>query len=66
MGALLFYGRSVDNKVLVELNTIGNQHAEAIEGTNEAIYHLLDYLATYSNNGIVYISRNGACRTLRS
>ena len=42
VGALLFYGREVDNKVLVDLNTICNQQAAASEGTNEAIYHLLD------------------------
>ena len=47
--ALLFYGRAVDKKVLVSLNTIGTQHAAATESTNEAIDQLLDYLDTYSD-----------------
>ena len=29
VGALIFYGQAVDKKVLVELNTIGNQQAPA-------------------------------------
>ena len=52
--ALLFYGLAVDNKVLVALNTIGTKHAAATESTNESIDHLLDYLPTYPNDGIVY------------
>ena len=52
--ALLFYGQAVDKKVLVALNTIGTQQAVSTESTNEAIDHLLDYLATYPNNGILY------------
>ena len=57
VGALIFCGKSVDNKVLVSLNTIGNQQAAATEITNEAIDHLLNYLYTYPNNGIVYRDR---------
>ena len=56
MGALIFYTRGVDKKVLVELNNIGAQQAAATEITNEAIYHLLYYLETYPNDGIVYRS----------
>ena len=55
--SLIFYGQEVDNKVLVDLNTIGTHQAAATEITNEAIYHLFDYLSTYPNEGIVYISR---------
>ena len=47
----------MDNKVLLALNTIGNQQASATEITNEAINHILDYLSTYPNDGIVYIAR---------
>ena len=54
VGALLFYKRAVDNNVLVFLNTIGTQQAAATESTNESIDHLLDNLATYPNDGIVY------------
>ena len=57
VGTLLLYGLVVFNKVLVDLNTIGIQHAAATESTNEDIYHPLDYLATYPNNGIVYRAR---------
>ena len=53
MGALLFYGRALDNKAVMALNTIGNKQAVATERTNEATGHLLDYLATYPNDGIV-------------
>ena len=46
LGALIFYGWAVENKVLLALNTIFTQQAEATETTNEAIDHLLDYLST--------------------
>ena len=42
VGELIFYGIAVDKKVLVALNTIGNQQALATERTNEAIDQLLD------------------------
>ena len=56
VGALLYYARAVDNKFLVALSTIGGQQSAATEKTNEAINHLLDYCATYPNDGIVYRS----------
>ena len=52
--ACLFYGRAVDNKLLVAINTISSQQAHATEDTNKAITTLLDYLATYPDNGIIY------------
>ena len=58
VGALLFYRLAVDNKLLVELNSIGTQQAPATESANEAIDHLLDYLATSPNDGIIYIASN--------
>ena len=58
VGAVLFYGRAVDNKLLVTLNSIGTQQAAATEATNEAVNQMLDYLATYPNDGIVYRSSN--------
>ena len=57
VGGVLFYGREVDNKVLLALNNIGTQHTAATESTNESINHLLDYLVTYPNDGIVYRAR---------
>ena len=57
VGALLLYGRAVDKKLLVALNNIGNQQAEATESTNKAIDHLLEYFSTYPNDGILYRAR---------
>ena len=58
VGAVLFYGRAVDKELLVTLNYIGTHQAAATEATNEAVPQLLDYLATYPNDGIVYQARN--------
>ena len=54
VGVLLFYGRAVDNKLLVAINAIGSQQAHAIEETNKAVATLLDYVATYPEDGILY------------
>jgi len=54
VGAALFYGRAVDNKLLVALNSIGTQQASATEATNEAIKQVLDYMSTYPDDGILY------------
>ena len=54
VGAVLFYGSAVNNKLLVTLNSIGTQQAAETESTNEAVNQMLDYLATYQNYGIVY------------
>ena len=56
MGALLYYACAFDKKLLVALSTIGEQQAAATDKTNEAINQLLDYCATYPNDGIVYRS----------
>ena len=58
MGEVLFYGRAVDKKMLVSLNAIVTQQSSATESTNEAIDHLLDYVATYPNDFIVYRAIN--------
>ena len=52
--AVIFYGQAVDSKVLAALNDIGTQHATDTAITNEAFNHLIDYLDTYPNYGIVY------------
>ena len=54
VGALLYYARAFDNKLLVALSTIGGQQAADTEKTNEAINQLLDYCATYPKYGILY------------
>ena len=56
VGALLYYARAVDNKLLVGLSTIGAQQASATQRTNEAIDQILDYCATYPSDGILYRS----------
>ena len=54
VGALLYYTRAVDNKIIFGISSIGVQRAAATESTAEAINHLLDYCSTYPNNGIVF------------
>jgi hypothetical protein len=53
LGALLYYARAVDNKLLHALSEIGTQQA-ATEATNKRVNHLLDYCSTYPNDGILY------------
>ena len=53
-GALLYVGRAVNNKLLVALSAIGAQQAAATEDIAEAIEQLLDYVATYPNDGILF------------
>ena len=54
MGALLWIGRALNNKLLVALSAIVPQQASATEDTNKAIHKLLDYSATYPDDGIIY------------
>eukprot|EP00804_Cyclotella_cryptica_P031011 CCRYP_013601-RB/>CCRYP_013601-RB protein AED:0.37 eAED:0.20 QI:0/-1/0/1/-1/1/1/0/551 len=58
VGALLYYARAVDNKLRHALSKIGTQQAAATEATNSRINHLLDYCATYPNDGISYRASN--------
>ena len=58
VGALLWIGRAVNNKLLVALSAIGSQQASATEATNKAIHQLLDYCATYPDDGILYRASN--------
>ena len=39
---------------MVAINTIGTKHASSTEATNDAVHQLLDYLATYPDDGILY------------
>ena len=47
-------GRAVNNKLLVALIAIGPQQAAATYDTAAAIEKLLDYVATYPNDGILF------------
>ena len=53
MGALIYVRRAVNKKLFVALITIGSQQAAATEDTAAAIEQLLDYMATYPNDGIL-------------
>ena len=58
VGSLLYYARTVDNKLLVALSAIAAQQAQPTVQTEQAVELLLDYVSTYSNDGIVYRSSN--------
>ena len=58
VGCLLFYARAVDNKLLCTLSSIGTKQATATENTLAECNILLDYLATYPNDGITYKASN--------
>jgi hypothetical protein len=52
--SLLYYAHAVDNKLLVTLSAVAARQAKATVATKQAVNLLLDYVATYPNNGIVY------------
>ena len=54
IGSLLYYARAVDSKLLTTLSTIGAQQANATTSTLWAVEQLLDYVATYPNDGTTY------------
>jgi hypothetical protein len=54
ISALLYYTHTVNNKLLATLSTLSSQPAITTKATNNAINQLLDYLATYPNNGTTY------------
>jgi hypothetical protein len=54
LGTLLYYARAVDNKLLVALSAIAAHQAKATVATEQVVDLLLDYVATYPNDGIVY------------
>ncbi len=56
--SLLYYARAVDNKLLVALSAIAACQAKPTIVTKIAVNHLLDYVATYPNDGIVYRASN--------
>jgi hypothetical protein len=54
VGSLLYYARAVDNKLLVALSAITAQQSCATIATKQAVHLLLDYVATYPSDGIIY------------
>jgi hypothetical protein len=52
--SLLYYAQAVDNKLLVALNAISARQAKATLHTEQLVKTLLNYVATYPNDGIVY------------
>jgi hypothetical protein len=58
VGSLLYYARAVDNKLLATLSVISSQQARATENTAKAVHQLLDYVATYPSDGILYRASN--------
>ena len=42
LGALLFYARAFDNKLIIALSELGQQQSSDTEATNDAISQLLD------------------------
>ena len=54
VGVCLYYGRAVDNTILVALSAIARKQAQATEKTMQAVMHLLDYLATHPDAKVRY------------
>ena len=44
----------MDNKLLVAISAISSRQAQATVTTEQAVNYLLDYVATYPNDGIIY------------
>jgi hypothetical protein len=51
IGSLLYYARAVDNKLLVALSAIAAKQSKAIVAMEQAVHLLVDYVATYPNDG---------------
>ena len=54
LGALIYVGRSVNNKLLVSLSAIRSQQAAASVETAEEIEQLMDYVSAYPDDGILF------------
>ena len=54
LSGLLYVGREVNNKLMVAMSAIGSQQAAATEDTAAAVEQILDYVATYPNDGILF------------
>jgi hypothetical protein len=58
VGSLLYYARAVNNKLLVVLSAIAACQAKATVATEQAVNLLLNYVASYPNDGIVHGASN--------
>jgi hypothetical protein len=58
VGSLLYFARVVDNKLLFALSAISIRQAKATVATEQAVDLLLNYVANYPSDGIVYQARN--------
>jgi hypothetical protein len=56
VGLLHYYARAVNNKLLVALNAIIACKSCATVATEQAVHLLLDYVATYPSDGIIFRS----------
>ncbi len=54
VGSLLYHARAVDNKLLVALSATAAHQSCATVATEKAVHLLLDYVATYPLDDIVY------------
>jgi hypothetical protein len=54
VGSLLYYAQAVNNKLLVAFSTIATQQSCATIATKQAVHLLLDYVATYPSDNIIY------------
>ena len=48
VGKVLYHARTVKNKLLATLSSIGSEQSKATQATNKADNHLMDYLDTYT------------------
>ena len=56
VGSLLYYARAVNNKLLVALSAITACQSCATVATEQAAHLLLDYVAAYPSDDIIYQS----------
>ena len=54
VGAFLYVGRAVNNKLVLALSAIGAQKAAANKETKDVVEQLLDYISTYPDDGIYF------------
>ena len=54
LGDILYIGRAVNNKLLVVLSSIGAQQAKTTKEIEASIEQLINYVATYPNDGILF------------
>jgi hypothetical protein len=57
VGLLLYYTWAANNKLVVALSAIAAQQSCATIATKQAVHLLLDYVATYPSDGIIYQAR---------